>query len=413
LTADRQRGATRIRVGIFYPADPAGHVPGGIDTFIRSLLQWAPPDIEYYLYGASSDPQARPPGREVNFELGGRQLQFLPVTHMNPAGSRGRMPLTVRYMWSLWRLLRSGALPRYDALDFHRIEPILLFRNDRLPKNIYMHSDMSVIRNKNTDIKWRHVPWLYDRLQGYIFARMDRIFSVRESVAQHHAALYPQWTERFEFLPTWVDTSVYRPLPDGNKELRAGWRAAHGIPAGSRALLFVGRLDRSKNPLLALHAVRLALQTQPLLHLVVVGDGSQRADVEALAASDALSGRVTMTGAQPRHEVARIMQSSDMLIMSSAYEGMPIAALEALATGLPVVSTTVGELPRLISNGVNGILCADQTAESLCAALLQADSRLPQMQGGPCVTSALPYHPEGILARIQANHRRQAATQPP
>lgn len=399
-----------IRVGIFYPADPAGHVPGGIDTFIRSLLQWAPADIEYRLYGASSDPQSRPPGRAASFELGGRQLEFLPLTHMNAAGSRERVPLTVRYMWSLRRLLRIDTLARYDALDFHRIEPILLFRNDPRPKNIYMHSDMSVIRNRNTDIKWRHMPWLYDRLQHYVFGRMDRVFSVRESVTRHHQDLYPRWRERFEFLPTWVDTSVYKPLEQHAGAARAAWRARLGIPADAIALVFVGRLDRSKNPLLTLQAFALALQKQPRLHLVVVGDGSQRPDVEALAQAGGLRGHVTLTGAQPRQDVARIMQSCDLLVMSSAYEGMPIAALEALATGLPVVATAVGELPRLVHDGINGFLCAGQSAGSLCAALLQALERLPRMRGEPCIASAQPYHPEGILHRIHENHRRQAAS---
>jgi glycosyltransferase involved in cell wall biosynthesis len=397
-----------IRVGIFYPADPAGHVPGGIDTFIRSLLQWAPSDIEYYLYGASSDPVARPAGHEAHFQLGDRQLRFTPLTHMNPAGSRGRTPLTVRYMLELRRLIRSGRLPHHDILDFHRIEPILQFRNDRRPKNIYMHSDMSVIRNKNTDIKWRHVPWLYDSLQRYIFSRMDRIYSVRESAAVHHALIYPQWKERFEFLPTWVDTSVYEPASPGS-DTRTTTRATLGVPAEALTLLFVGRLDRSKNPLLMLQAVQLAMRQHQALHVIIVGDGSQRPEVEALAASGNLNGRVTLTGALPRQHVARIMQSSDLLVMSSAYEGMPIAALEALATGLPVVSTAVGELPRLVSEGINGYLSADQTPESLCNALLRALDRLAQMRGTPSVDSARPYHPEGILARIHANHRRQAA----
>ena len=53
------------KIAILYPSDPAGHAPSGIDSIIRGMLKWAPPDLEYTLLGATTDQRARPVGSEV------------------------------------------------------------------------------------------------------------------------------------------------------------------------------------------------------------------------------------------------------------------------------------------------------------------------------------------------------------
>jgi len=66
------------RIGIFYHTDPVGSVPSGIDSFIRGILQWAPPDLDYTLFGASSDTAARPLGQESVLRIGDRVARFVP-----------------------------------------------------------------------------------------------------------------------------------------------------------------------------------------------------------------------------------------------------------------------------------------------------------------------------------------------
>ena len=64
-----------LNVAIIHPIDPAGHVPSGIDAFIRGILKFAPPDIHYTLFGATSDPVARPPGKLAKVVLGEREIE--------------------------------------------------------------------------------------------------------------------------------------------------------------------------------------------------------------------------------------------------------------------------------------------------------------------------------------------------
>jgi glycosyltransferase involved in cell wall biosynthesis len=397
------------RVGIFYHTDPAGNVPSGIDSFIRGILQWAPPDLEYSLYGATSDSSARPTGQEAVIRLGEREVRYFPLLRIDAAAARGVVPLTIQYMRALSPLLRSNHVRALDVLDFHRIEPSYLFRHDGRPKNLVLHQDMSVIRDKNSDIKWRYLPWAYEMIERKLFRDMDRIFCVRESAVSRYTSKYPLMANKFAFIPTWVDTSTFKPLPPSaaGVERRVTCRKLLGLGNGTQVLVFVGRLDRQKDPLLLLEAFKFALAQNSNLHLVIVGDGVLRSKVEAASLRDELRGRVTLTGVMSREGIAELLASSDLFVMSSAYEGMPIAALEALAVGLPIVSTDVGELGRVVQDGVNGYLSKSRSWSALSGAILQALSRLSEMRGRACEASVVPYHPEKVLSQIYENHRRQ------
>lgn len=403
------------KIAILYPSDPAGHAPSGIDSVIRGMLKWAPPDLEYTLLGATTDQRERPVGREAALALGSREVRFLPLVHMDAKAHRTVVPVVMRYMWALARYRRSNDFAGFDVLDFHRIEPVWLFRGDVRPKNVIVHQDMSVIRDKNCDIMWRHAPWLYERIEHNLFSHVDRIFSVRQTAVSRYRDLYPDLAERISFIPTWVDTSAFS-APKGAHErasARAALRSALELKSESiRILVYVGRLDKQKDPLLLLQAFGEAANRQSDLHLVIIGDGVLRPQVEAARKELRLDSNVTLLGVKPPAEISRVLSGSDLFILSSAYEGMPVAVLEALATGLPVVSTNVGEIPLVVRPGVSGRISAERSASALATAICEALAELHLMTGQPCETAVSAFHPEKILSVLYENHRRQAAPQP-
>ena len=398
-------------IGIFYHADPLGHVPSGIDSFIRSLLKWAPEDLRYTLYGATSDLVSRPLGRASTLEFGKNGAQFVPLVYSDPTSTRNRIPLTIRYLWALRARVNDESLRGLQALDFHRIESLILFGRDQRPKNITIHNDMAVIRDDNCDMAWRHAPWLYEALERRLFFRADRVFAVRQSAVVRYRDVYPTIANRFLFLPTAVDTDVFGPSAGTEQRLRTqqALRAQFDLGETIRILTFVGRLDSQKDPLLLLTAFTLARRRDRSLHLVIVGDGALRPKVEAYIAEQNMVQHVTLLGAKRPAEIADILRGSDLFVLSSAYEGMPIAVLEALATGLPVVSTNVGEIAGTVRNGANGQISEERTSESLAQALATALAGAAQMRGAPCVNSVTQFHPEIVFGAIYENHRRQAA----
>jgi glycosyltransferase involved in cell wall biosynthesis len=400
-----------LNVAIIHPIDPAGHVPSGIDAFIRGILKFAPPDIHYTLFGATSDPVARPPGKLAKVVLGEREIEYWPLVTMDARAKRGFLPLTIRYLHALRRARKLGLLTPCSILDFHRIEPSFLFYGDPRPKNVLLHQDMSVIRDANSDILWRHAPWLYEWLERRAFSKMRKIFAVRQSAVQRCRRLYPQFADRFAFIPTWVDSTVFVPSPsDSSRTLtRAALRCQIGISPDAPLLVFVGRLDQQKDPLLLIESFKLSLTALPNLHLAVVGDGVLRSRVEEVVRVHGLTAQVHFLGVRPPLEIAEILRAADLYVLCSAYEGMPIAMLEALATGLPVVCTDVGEVRLVVHDGINGQISAARDPESFADAILKVLSRAETMRGPACEQAVRQYRPELVLENVYANHRLQGA----
>jgi glycosyltransferase involved in cell wall biosynthesis len=109
-----------------------------------------------------------------------------------------------------------------------------------------------------------------------------------------------------------------------------------------------------KNPLQALDV--LAALGDSSYRLVVIGDGPLMAPLRERVAALGLAGRVELAGSLPRPAALARLAACDLLLVPSLWEGMPLAPLEAMALGLPVVASRVGGLPEIIEDGASGVL---------------------------------------------------------
>jgi len=121
----------------------------------------------------------------------------------------------------------------------------------------------------------------------------------------------------------------------------------------------VVRLTRQKDPLTLLKAFE-TLKTDA--HLLLVGDGELRTSVEEFVVEHRLADTVHLLG--ERKDIPEILAASDVFVLSSRWEGLPGAVIEAMLAGLPVVATSVGGTPELVEEGVTGFLvpCGDPQA---------------------------------------------------
>lgn len=406
-----QASSASVKVAVLYPTDPVGIRASGIDSVIQGMLKFAPPDIEYFLFGASTDPGARPPGRRIQVDMDGRLVEFLPLIDLQ-SGVRRRIPDVVRYIWALRGAKKANLLRGFEVLDFHRIEPAWLFRSDSRPQNLVLHQDMSVLRNADCDILWRHAPWIYEAFEQRVLKRMDRVYAVRQSAVERYKALYPSLGDRFRFMPTWVDTGIFQPArcEAERLQLAQALQASLDIAGPQRRFLaFVGRLDRQKDPLLLVKAFAAVSAGERQLHLLIIGDGDLRSEVERAVRSLGLTDRVTLLGVLAKTRIAQLLQACELFLLTSAYEGMPIAVLEALASGLPVVTTPVGEVALVVKNGKTGQICEQRSPEAFAQSIATALAGRSALSAGVCVQSIAAYRPEQILKDIFDNHRRQGS----
>lgn len=141
----------------------------------------------------------------------------------------------------------------------------------------------------------------------------------------------------------------------------------------------VGRLNYWKNFTLAIRAMPQVLSEIPNARLVIVGDGELAGDLRRDAEELGVAQKVTFAGEQSKPE--DFLARADVYLLTSHVEGLPLSVLEAMAAGLPVISTNVGGMPDLVKE--NGVLVADDDLQALVQEMIRfaRDSGLRQRCG--------------------------------
>jgi glycosyltransferase involved in cell wall biosynthesis len=142
-----------------------------------------------------------------------------------------------------------------------------------------------------------------------------------------------------------------------------------GLADGTKLVGIVGRIFPIKNHRLFLDAAALVSKQEPATRFVIVGDGTLRPEMEQHADSIGITERIIFTGW--RRDLPRIYADLDLLAVTSNNEGTPFSAIEAMASGCPVVATRVGGLPDLIDEGQTGYLVPRGDAHAVAAAMLR------------------------------------------
>jgi len=147
-------------------------------------------------------------------------------------------------------------------------------------------------------------------------------------------------------------------------------RAELGIGTHTPVVLTVGRLNPEKGHRYLLESAQLVCQYIHDLHVLVVGEGPLREQLEVSARSLSLNAVVSFLGW--RKDVASLMAASDLFVLPSTRDSFPMVILEALAIGVPVIATRVGGVPEIIRTGENGILVEPRDPEALARAMTWA-----------------------------------------
>jgi glycosyltransferase involved in cell wall biosynthesis len=143
------------------------------------------------------------------------------------------------------------------------------------------------------------------------------------------------------------------------------------------------------------------------LHLLVVGDGHLRAQLETLSATIGLAGRIHFLGA--RRDLGNILGAIDMFVMPSLWEGLPLSMVLAMGGGLPVIATRVAGIPEVVQDGETGLLVPPADPQQLGGALtkLVHDPALRARLGAAARARVLPrFGVDGYLASVTALYDR-------
>jgi glycosyltransferase involved in cell wall biosynthesis len=229
---------------------------------------------------------------------------------------------------------------------------------------------------------------LYARLELALLRRFDALVAVSaDQVARLVDAGVPR--SRIHCIDNGID------FPVADADGAAMLRDELGIAGDARVFAAVARLSAEKNLAMLLQAFAPVARQAPGAVLLLVGDGPERGALRRLSDELGLGTQVRFLGS--RDDMGAIYALIDCLVLPSLTEGMPLVVLEAMACGLPVLASAVGDIPRLLAHAEHGRLVPAGDRDALQAALAEA-TVLPRRLDLPARRYAREHHGAQVMA---------------
>jgi glycosyltransferase involved in cell wall biosynthesis len=235
-------------------------------------------------------------------------------------------------------------LQAYGASTFGRLAGAIA----GIPVIVHAHDDAS------------YYPW-YQRLADLILCKFtDKAIAVSESVKESCVRKRKISMDRMLVFHNGIPLEKFQVL--GLEEIDQQ-RRCFNIDPNAKVIGTVGKLREEKGTKYLLEAARKVLQVLPNTIYLIVGDGPLRADLEKLVSHLKIEDRVVFAGF--RHNMPAILSLFDIVVMPSLTEGSPLALLEAMAMGKPIIGTNVGGIGEILQDGKTGLLIPPKSSEVL------------------------------------------------
>lgn len=210
-------------------------------------------------------------------------------------------------------------------------------------------------------------------------------------------------------IPNGIDPEVFKDL--------SGEMARTRLEIGDNAsvILFVGRLHPVKGVGYLIESIGIVKNKNRNVRLFLVGDGEERIYLENLVKDLVLDDYVRFIGAVPNEKVLEYMVAADVFVLPSLSEGFPVVILEAMASGLAIITTKVGGLPEVIKNKENGFLVEPKNPEEIAEniLLLLEDDELREGISRNNMKIVGEYTWESVVGRLERVYREHLYTSDP
>ena len=199
-------------------------------------------------------------------------------------------------------------------------------------------------------------------IQRVAFRRLVHPVAIAEEVVTTYRQVYG--ARALTLIPNGIPVETFsRAAPD-----RESWREREGFRQSDVLYVCVARFFHQKDHATLLKAFAQGPATDSRAKLILAGDGGLQSEVEEQAHGLGIRSRVHFLGR--RDDIAGLLAAADVFVLASRWEGNPLAVMEAMAAGLPVVATAVGGVPELLEDAVHGFLVHPGDAPAMSRALL-------------------------------------------
>lgn len=271
-----------------------------------------------------------------------------------------------------------------DCLDLKRITDVgvlgrlvTLLRRERIDL-VHAHLPIPALLARlvkhRTGVRWivyteHNIPSRYrlvTRLLNAVTYRMnDAVIAVSREVAARVQPYIRDGRPRLVTIPNAIDVERV----EGTAATRDEVCREFGFPADAQIVVNVANLVPKKGHRYLLAAARRVVVDEPRARFLLVGSGPLAATLAEEAKRIGLNGHVVFTGS--RTDATALVGASDLFVLPSVYEGLPVSLLEAMALGRPAVATRVGGVPEVVVPGETGVLIDPADADSLADEILR------------------------------------------
>ncbi len=301
------------------------------------------------------------------------------------------VPLTLKYMYLLW-CKRTNSQFKGKILSFHGVEWALPFLYPKKTGKILLTIHGA---SKFNSIAWKNIfkIYFYKWIEELVIKRVDRIILVSKDGYEYYVSKYPKLSYKFTFVPTFVDEQLFFPRNDTLQ-----LRRKYNINKRDIVLIYIGRLVFEKGLDILLLSFKKLKNKFSKLKLIIVGGGPTRKKLKIIIKNKQIND-VVFFGLIDFIKIPEILNCADLFVLPSAFEGTSLAVLEAIACGVPVISFEVGDMNKIIDDGVNGYLVKDRNYIDFANAI-EKGIKTRNIMKGKCSAMIKKYLASTIIPKI-------------
>ena len=357
------------RILYFESCDFENFPIGGTLTFSKQLVEHV--DAEFYLVGFGD--KTDPIGVWFPKVIKSRVINYFAIASVESI-KLTKLPRRLvacyflnKYLDLIWR-----ESEKYDIVFTQSPELVFPLSRYKWRKMIFCFAGLT---NSISNSRFEYLRFFGAKYEKLLMKKLNEKFDLILAAADNFTIgekikKYNTLNLSIISFPTRFDAQVFKPIP------RVHARLELNIPAEKIIIVTVGRLSRVKGWQDLIESFRKFLRVYPFSELIFIGDGEEKENIQEFSQSEINDGTISLVGFKSAREISVYLNSANIFAMFSYFEGWPTAMVEAIACGIPVVTSRVSGVAEMIDPGVNGFIVDDRDVENFALRLIDGLSLL-------------------------------------
>lgn len=379
---------TKHRIIVINPTN-INYDNDSITNYIRGLLKYNKfYDVSFYgtSKAATQNYNLENPIDKNSF------CKFYPIFNFPKSRIYNFLPKTLHYVIEFYKA-KSKIIQNNSILSLHGCAWALpfLYPSKLSPCILTIHG---CSRFNRIAFKSKFKVIIYDLIEKLALRKIDKVILVSMDGFNFYVNKYPKIKHKCVYLPTFFDNELF--FPHKNRQIiRKRW----GVRTDDIVLTYIGRLVEEKGLNLLLGAFKIAKVNFKNAKLIIVGEGNYKNQLKKIIIRKKI-GDVTFLGELAHSSIPEILHCADLFILPSKFEGTPLAALESVACGVPVISFRVSDMDKIVIPDQTGYLVNEHSEEGLANVIMKGVKTLVKTERTSFTAVVRKYAASNLVPKI-------------